>query len=294
MLGVMGILGRLFSRTTTATPEPAPIQEPGRPLPGGNLFPESPVSGTTTFTREGALAIFPPGQTGMRDIEAITRVEPDNPVQANALALIVDGSTVGYLARSGGWPAETASVRVPVRAWCAIEDGEQRVEAHAWIGAGEPRWTYGPSNPYAVTRAEKPVQRAQERAQVRERNLAAGGHEGRYARALLVNGKMPFEWIDTIAEMKREKNYDEALTLALACVEAEEAGHRVNAKLPPAPAYYEQAAIIFRKQKRYADEVEIIERYLELAKKRAHQKMKDRLPKAKALLEKQRQAHQDA
>src|SRR5213593_600997 len=48
--------------------------------------------------------------------------------------------------------------------------------------------------------------------------------------------------------------------LLLHLVEATEAESRVD-KCGPAPWYYKQLAIIFRKQKRFGDEIAILERY---------------------------------
>lgn len=105
----------------------------------------------------------------------------------------------------------------------------------------------------------------------------------------LVDGKHYTDWVDSIKRFKQEGMHAEAIELLKKTVDATEReskkfgkGHGV------APWYYEQLAIIYRKEKMYAEEVEILERYLsqELALGAGSEKLKNRLVKARELLRK--------
>jgi tetratricopeptide (TPR) repeat protein len=93
------------------------------------------------------------------------------------------------------------------------------------------------------------------------------------------NGVHYTDNVELIKQLKRDKKYDEAIEILLKSVElTEKESKKANAKpvhedkyaflsegrtttWGVAPWYYEQLAIIYRKQKRYAEEVSILERY---------------------------------
>ena len=64
--------------------------------------------------------------------------------------------------------------------------------------------------------------------------------------------------VDTIKQLKREQRHDEAESLLLWCIEQTEQEEFGD----PAPWYYKHLAIVYRKENRYEDEVQIIKRYL--------------------------------
>jgi hypothetical protein len=67
-------------------------------------------------------------------------------------------------------------------------------------------------------------------------------------------------YVDKVKYLKQQEKLDEAETLLLQLVgETEEESRRASSGV--APWYYEQLAIIYRKQKRHADELAILERY---------------------------------
>lgn len=67
-------------------------------------------------------------------------------------------------------------------------------------------------------------------------------------------------YVDQVRFLKQEKRYDEAIDLLVKLViEAEKEAKRE--KCGVAPWYYEQLAIIYGKVKRYAEEIQILERY---------------------------------
>jgi hypothetical protein len=101
-----------------------------------------------------------------------------------------------------------------------------------------------------------------------------------------VEGKHYVEYAERVRQLKRERRHSEAITLLLKLIDATEAeakvmgpGHGV------APWYYEQLAIVYRKEKRYADEVAVLERYQAQPKAPGvgPQKLAARLHKARKL-----------
>lgn len=75
----------------------------------------------------------------------------------------------------------------------------------------------------------------------------------------LVRGVHYTRQVDAIERLKREGKHAEAAQLLLECIAATEAeARRRNWK--PAPGYYRNLAIVYRKEHRYADEVALLER----------------------------------
>jgi hypothetical protein len=95
------------------------------------------------------------------------------------------------------------------------------------------------------------------------------------------NGVHYTDKIELIKQLKRDKKYDEAIEVLLKCVElTENESKKANSKPVSvledsfsllsalststwgvAPWYYEQLSIVYRKQKKYAEEVAILVRY---------------------------------
>nr|WP_237002413.1 HIRAN domain-containing protein [Gordonia liuliyuniae] len=123
-----------------------------------------------------------------------------------------------------------------------------------------------------------------ELAALRTQRLAAGGEEAADQRRRLVRGKDYVEWSSTIKELKREKRDDAALQLALECVDAAERDAKFHAR-EPAPAYTEQAAMLYRKSGNVSAEVRILERYQQACPTgRGSSAIAERLVKARARL----------
>lgn len=69
--------------------------------------------------------------------------------------------------------------------------------------------------------------------------------------------------IEDVKQLKREKRHDEVEELLLWCIDYVEAEAR-DLGYSPARAYYRHLAIVYRKDVRYEDEVEILERYVDI------------------------------
>ena len=74
-------------------------------------------------------------------------------------------------------------------------------------------------------------------------------------------GRHYTEWVDEVKRLKRENLLDEAETLLLGLIGATEAEAQAKGYPSPAPWYHENLAIVYRKQRRYLDEIGILTRY---------------------------------
>lgn len=106
-----------------------------------------------------------------------------------------------------------------------------------------------------------------------------------------IDGRHYTAYVDDVKKLKREGRLEDAENLLLRLVEAVEAEAK-EMEWGVAPWYYEQLAIVYRKQQRYRDEIAILERY----DKNMHapgvgpSKLSERLNKARALLTKKQRS----
>jgi len=101
-----------------------------------------------------------------------------------------------------------------------------------------------------------------------------------------VDGSHYTDYVEKVKQLKREKKHDEAIKLLLRLVDATESESKVAGPgWGVAPWYYEQLAILYRKEKRFDDEVEILERYESQSKApgAGPSKLVERLEKAREL-----------
>ena len=108
-------------------------------------------------------------------------------------------------------------------------------------------------------------------------------------RAGLVEGKHYTKWVDCVKKLKRESKHQEAIILLLQLVDAVEKESTVGGKSYGgiAPWYYEQLAILYRKEKLHQEEVDILERYFRICKEQGFEpsELGGRLEKARLLNE---------
>lgn len=104
----------------------------------------------------------------------------------------------------------------------------------------------------------------------------------------LINGKHHLVYIETVKQFKREKNHQKAIELLLRLIDAAESEAEVYKSYgwnwPTAPGYYINLAIIYRKEKRYDDEVAILERHQKQNNSTDWKELAERLKKARELL----------
>ncbi|WP_420589498.1 hypothetical protein [Bacterioplanoides sp.] len=75
-----------------------------------------------------------------------------------------------------------------------------------------------------------------------------------------VDGAHSTTYIERVKHLKREKNHAEAIALLFKLIDATERESSITG-LGVAPWYYEQLAILYRKENFIAKEIEILERY---------------------------------
>ncbi|MFT6188791.1 MAG: hypothetical protein ACJAW8_000609 [Oleispira sp.] len=99
-----------------------------------------------------------------------------------------------------------------------------------------------------------------------------------------VDGKHFTRYIEEVKQLKKEKNHTEAISLLTKLVDATEKEFLVCGS-DIAPWYYEQLAIIYRKEKLINEEIEILERYEQKTKvlRDKPSKLESRLVKAKEI-----------
>jgi hypothetical protein len=103
--------------------------------------------------------------------------------------------------------------------------------------------------------------------------------------ASYVRGKPIGVWIPTLDELRSSGDDDTALPLLLECIEAAERAARVNG-MEPAPGYTRRAAVIYRRRKDYAREIEVMERWESVSGHHGHPLLSKRLAAAKSLRQK--------
>ncbi len=101
-----------------------------------------------------------------------------------------------------------------------------------------------------------------------------------------VNRKHYTEYVEQVKQLKREKRHKEAIALLLKLIKAIEREAKVDKSYGGdgfcAPGYYEHLAVIYRKEKRYNEEVAVLES-LQKQNNYLHDKLLSRLNKAREL-----------
>lgn len=104
------------------------------------------------------------------------------------------------------------------------------------------------------------------------------------------NGKHYTEYVEMVKALKRNNELEDAINLLNNLILATEEEAKVK-KWGVAPWYYEQAAIIYRKQEDYESEIRVLKRYLQNIRAPGAKppELVKRLEKAKALKSKNQQ-----
>ncbi|HNQ69004.1 MAG TPA: hypothetical protein PKN32_11540 [Bacteroidales bacterium] len=104
----------------------------------------------------------------------------------------------------------------------------------------------------------------------------------------MVDGKHYTEYISEIKELKRQNKLDDAEKILLKIIKVLEEEAKIEGEdWFIAPAYFEELAIIYRKQDKISDEIKILEHYFKLSKMTGNGKffLEERYRKAKLKLE---------
>ena len=90
--------------------------------------------------------------------------------------------------------------------------------------------------------------------------LGPKGKKYEFRQTSAPNGNHHTDFVDRIEQLVQEKKYEDAIQLLLTLVDATEQEAKKTG-LGVVPWYYEKLAVSFRKQKRYDDEIAILERF---------------------------------
>jgi hypothetical protein len=289
----MSLISWLLQRgKAAAVPSVVAPQETPKAQPSATLTVSSSlagcleVAGTTTFAKDSVAALADRkglGERGYYEGQAQLQREPENPVDPQAVAVLVDGEKVGCL------PSYAAEeLPLPVGASEPVQyqlhvlwDKKLLAKAYVWLGDGEPEWSHPREKPPALTSSERiNISHMEKTAMVRE-GLRGGGERAQQFKRGMVDGVHHLELVEPIKQLKREGRLEEALVLCYKAIEAAEldAGGR-----EPAPWYTEQAAIIHRKLGQKAEEIAVLRRWLARCPKahRAGSRIGERLGKLEA------------
>jgi hypothetical protein len=245
------------------------------------------VAGTTTFAADAVVALADRkglGERGYFEGPAHLQRDPGNPVDPQAVDVLVDGEKVGclpsYAAKNFPLPV---GVSHPVPYQLHVAAGKKLLaKAYVWLGAGVPEWIHTRENPPALTPEERiNDSHVQKTSMVREA-LQEGGARAQQFRRGMVDGVHYLELVEPIKQLKREGRLNEALVL---CYKAIEAAERDRDGREPAPWYTEQAAIVHRKLGQKEEEIAVLKRWLNSTPKsrRGGSRIAERLAKLEAV-----------
>lgn len=231
---------------------------------GGNPCVE--VAGTTTFAKSAVIALvdsYQLSERGYLEIGAWLQREPDNPVDAEAVAVIVEGEKVGnlpsYLARALTLPPLTST---EVRYQLHVLQGEKwAAKAFVWLGQGIPQWTYPADSPPALTSRQRTLAAAKQQSEMVREALEGGDDRARQFQRGMYQGVHYLQLVEPIKQLKRENRLEEALAL---CYQAIEGAEQNRGGREPAPWYTEQAAIVHSKLGQQQVEITVLERWLSM------------------------------
>lgn len=244
------------------------------------------VAGTATFAKDAVAALANRkglGERGYYEGQAELQREPENPVDPQAVAVLIDGERVGCLpAYAAKYLQLLAGASEPVRYQLhVVRDQKLLAKAYVWLGDGDPEWHFTAQNPPALTsRNGSTGPHAEKSSMVREA-LQGGGERAQQFKRGMVEGVHYLELVEPIKQLKREGRLEEALVHCYKAIEAAEGDAKGDM---PAPWYTEQAAIVHRKLGQRAEEIAVLKRWLARCPKayRASSSIAERLGKLAA------------
>lgn len=223
------------------------------------------VAGTTTFAKDAVAALADRkglGELGYYEGKAQLQREPENPVDPQAVAVLVAGEKVGCLP---AYAAKNVDLPVGASALVSYQLHILRVQkllakAYVWLGGGEPEWAHTRENPPALTSRERINSSHTEKSSMVREALQGDGERAQQFKRGMVDGVHYLELVEPIKQLKREVLLEEALVLCYKAIEAAEGDAKGDM---PAPWYTEQAAIVHRKLGQKDEEIAVLKRWLD-------------------------------
>jgi hypothetical protein len=235
------------------------------PISGPSVSGAIELTGTTTFGAEAVdrlVARHAVTDGGTFEGSATLQREPTNPVDPDAVLVLVEGERIGYLPSYAAQLIDLSnegSIALPVQLFTTRDERRRWTRAWVWLDQTEPRWDFSESNRPPLTSAEKRVAQARQTRAMVDEALADGGARAQEFQAGMVDGVHYLELVEPIQELKRQGRLEEALALCYKAIEGAE-GNPYGGM--PAPFYTEQAAIVLRKLARRDEEVAVLQRWL--------------------------------
>lgn len=203
------------------------------------------------------------------------RREPTNPHDKNAVQCLINGELVGYINREGARALQPLLLK--------YEKAGYRPFVQGYITGGWSR-PGGDEGHYGVKLGEPSAYRTSgDDADDIEEEDSEQPKLGLYA------GKHYTEYVDLVTQLMRDGEFNAAEKLLLKLLDVVE--EEAKARGWPLPRwYYERLAVLYRKQKRFADEVSVLERYVNFPQPTPIEDdhpLVQRLTKARKLLQQQ-------
>jgi hypothetical protein len=173
------------------------------------------VAGTTTFAKDAVAALAVRkglDERGYYEGQAQLQREPENPVDPQAVAVLVDGEKVGCLPSYAAKDLPlTAGASELVRYQLhVLRDRKLLAQAHVWLGDDEPDWIHLHENPPAVTSRERINSSQTEAGTMVREALQGGGERAQQFKRGMVDGARYLELVEPVKQLKREGRLDEA------------------------------------------------------------------------------------
>jgi|GEM_PF-734569 len=198
---------------------------------------------------------------------AVLLHQPSNKYDSNAIAVFTETprgfEQVGYLSRDDAADYVDDFLEL-------AERGYRSGACEAVILGGAPDRVRGTTHlgiwlhldePGAIVPDEDEKPRGYLERPPREGQVRTGGSSDLRSEAGLVRGKHYTDWVDDITALKRHKAHEECCALLGELLDAVER-EATEQSVSPAPWYYQQMAIVLRKEKDFDGEIAVIERYL--------------------------------
>jgi hypothetical protein len=194
----------------------------------------------------------PAGRRYRVPVVAVLLPEPSNPYDRNAIRVLINGETAGYLSREDAIEYQefiVARTHDDRAAGCnafiygGSISGERRGSLGIWLDLPDPKHPDMPRHGTPKTTG-----------------ASAAAFRGDRTQHALYKGKYYTEYVEDVKALKRHDALDEALDLLgflLDAVEEEATSDGTGV----APWYYEQTAIVYRKKRDFAGEVAVLERF---------------------------------
>lgn len=273
----MGLKSWFSRKGQPVKTETSPVKDlPLFPLDLGLLFSKDvEVSGTMTFAHQDVLALMKhrglTNERGYLEAAATLQPDPDNPVEVNAIEVLVDDIRVGCLFSGLGKEVRQHTMS-PVNASYqlhTLRSGDKvQAKAFVWLDNSLPAWRYSESVPPPLTLTSRAKEAEADHIRTVQEGLKAGGARQVAFENALVGGVHYLELVEPIKQLKREGNLQEALKLCYVAIESAEKDKSGGC---PAPFYTIQAAIVHRKLRERDEEVTVLKRWLAASPKRYRQ-----------------------